>query len=38
MERFDQFSSIEQAAMEQSLAHETDVRHNFMAASGFIAD
>jgi len=36
MERFDQFSSIEQAAMEQSPAHETDVRHNFMAASGFI--
>ncbi|MEP0262706.1 hypothetical protein [Dokdonia sp.] len=38
MERFDEFSSIEQAAMEQSPAHETDVRHNFMEASSFIGD
>jgi len=36
MENFDDFSSIEQAAMEQSPAHETEVRHNFMEASGFI--
>ncbi len=36
MERFDEFSSIEQAAMEQSPATETDVRHNFMETSGFI--
>lgn len=38
MERFDEFSSIEQAAMEQSPAHETDVRHNFMEASSFLGD
>ena len=36
MENFNEFSSIEQAAMEQSPAHETDVRHNFMASSSFI--
>ncbi|WP_299680881.1 hypothetical protein [uncultured Dokdonia sp.] len=38
MERFDEFSSIEQAAMEQSPAHETDVRHNFMELSSFLDD
>jgi hypothetical protein len=38
MERFDEFSSIEQAAMEQSPASETDVRHNFVNASSFIGD
>jgi hypothetical protein len=38
MENFDEFSSIEQAAMEQSPASETDVRHNFVEASGFIDD
>ncbi len=36
MERFDEFSSIEQAAMEQSPAHETDVGHNFYEAQSFI--
>lgn len=38
MENLDEFSSIEQAAMEQSPAYETDVRHNFMEASSFIGD
>ena len=38
MENFDEFSSIEQAAMEQSPAHETDVRHNFMEVSSFLDD
>jgi hypothetical protein len=38
MEKFDKFSPIEQAAMEQSPASETDVRHNFINASGFIDD
>lgn len=36
MENFNEFSSIEQAAMEQSPSHDTDVRHNFMSASDFI--
>ncbi len=36
MENLHEFSSIERAAMEQSPAHETDVRHNFMSASDFI--
>jgi len=36
MENLNEFSHIEQAAMEQSPAHETDVRHNFMASSDFI--
>ena len=36
MENFDEFSSIEQAAMEQSPAHETDVGHNFYEAQSFI--
>jgi hypothetical protein len=38
MERFDEFSSIEQAATEQSPASETDVRHNFVGASSFLDD
>ena len=38
MENFDEFSSIEQAAMEQSPASETDVRHNFMEASNVLDD
>ena len=38
MEKFDKFSSIEQAAMEQSPASETDVRHNFVGASSFLDD
>jgi len=36
MENFSEFSSIEQAAMEQSPAHETDVHHNVIEASCFI--
>lgn len=36
MENFDEFSSIEQAAMEQSPAHETEVGHNFYEAQSFI--
>lgn len=36
MENYDEFSSIEQAAMEQSPAHETDVGHNFYEAQSFI--
>lgn len=36
MENFNEFSSIEQAAMEQSSAHETDVHHNFIETSCFI--
>lgn len=38
MEKLDEFSSIEQAAMEQSPAHETEVRHNFINASSFLDD
>ncbi|MEP0262707.1 hypothetical protein [Dokdonia sp.] len=38
MENLNEFSFIEQAAMEQSPAHETDVRHNFVEASSFIDD
>ncbi|GGG27435.1 hypothetical protein GCM10011344_30320 [Dokdonia pacifica] len=36
MEKFDEFSSIEQAAMEQSPIHETDIRYNFTDAHDFI--
>ena len=36
MEKFDEFSSIEQAAMEQSPTHETDIRYNFTNAHDFI--
>lgn len=36
MEKFDEFSSIEQAAMEQSPTHETDIRYNFTDAHDFI--
>jgi hypothetical protein len=36
MERFDEFSSIEQAAMEQSPAYENEVGHNFIEAQSFI--
>jgi len=36
MENFNEFSSIEQAAMEQSPAHETDILHSFIEASCFI--
>lgn len=36
MENFNEFSSIEQAAMEQSPAHETDVRYNPIEASCFL--
>ena len=36
MENLNEFSHIEQAAMEQSPAHDTDVRHNFVSASDFI--
>ncbi|MEP0262708.1 hypothetical protein [Dokdonia sp.] len=38
MEIFDEFSPIEQAAMEQSPASETDVRYNFIGVSSFIDD
>ncbi len=38
MERIDEFSSIEQAATEQSPASETSVHHNFVGASSFLDD
>ncbi len=38
MKRLDEYSSIEQAAMEQSPASETDVRHNFIGVSNFLDD
>lgn len=38
MKNFDEFSSIEQAAMEQFPASDTDVRYNFVGASNFIDD
>ncbi|WP_299680878.1 hypothetical protein [uncultured Dokdonia sp.] len=38
MKNLDEFSSIEQAAMEQSPAHETNVHYNFMKLSSFLDD
>lgn len=36
MENYNEFSPIEQAAMEQSPAHETNVGHNSIEACSFI--
>lgn len=36
MENFNEYSSIEQAAMEQSPAYENEIGHNFIEAQSFI--